>query len=252
MEERLESFSEVGGGKEVRGEVLTFHVLTIFPEMFQNFLETSIVRIARQRGVVGVHLYQLRDYTDDRHRRVDDAPYGGGPGMVFKPEPIFRAVENIFPSIDSDRLLLLLSPQGRRFDQSLACSYARKREILLICGRYEGFDERVRQGLPVEELSIGDYVLSGGELAAMVVMDAVIRLLPGVLGDSRSVEVESFSDGLLDYPQYTRPPVFRGMRVPDVLLSGNHRAIQEWRERQRVENTLRKRRDLLGEEKDLE
>ena len=219
-------------------------VLTLFPEMLQGPLEASIVGRARARGLVDIRLWNLRDFTTDKHRTVDDSPYGGGAGMVLKPEPVFRAVEHI-ASEGPRPHVVLLDPQGPVLVQERVEELARRERLLLLCGHYEGFDERIRT-LADEELSIGDYVLTGGELPALVVIDAVVRLLPGVLGHPDSARVESFSEGLLDHPHYTRPYEFRGMRVPDVLLSGDHEAIRRWRRRERLRRTLLRRPDLLA------
>jgi tRNA (guanine37-N1)-methyltransferase len=227
---------------------MQFDILTIFPGMFEGPLTESILKAAREAGRIQVRLHDLREYARDRHRQVDDAPYGGGAGMVLMPGPIFDAVESIGSRYPAPRTRkILLSPQGSRMDQPLARRLAREYDrLLLICGRYEGVDERVREFLVDEEVSIGDYVLSGGELAAMVLLDAVARLVPGVLGCGRSAEEDSFSEGLLEYPQYTRPAVFRGHPVPEVLLSGNHAAIEQWRREKSVEVTRRKRPDLAA------
>jgi len=221
-------------------------VVTIFPEFFDGPLTASLLGKARHRGLVEVALHDLREHTTDPHRSVDDEPYGGGVGMVMKPEPWFAAVEAIAGWERARRILL--SPAGRRLDQELAEELAgAPQHLILLCGRYEGIDERVAEGLATEELSVGDYVLAGGEAAALVVIEAVTRLLPGVVKEPASVEQESFGPtGLLDYPQYTRPAEFRGMGVPDVLLSGNHAEIEAWRRRQALERTKRRRPDLLG------
>ncbi len=219
-------------------------VLTIFPDIFNAYLNEGILKRALGKGLLEVSICNIRDFTSDPHRSVDDHPYGGGAGMVFKPEPIFRAVD--FLREDGEpRKIILLSPQGRPFNQSTAETYARETQrFVFICGRYEGIDERVKT-LVDEEVSIGDYVITGGELAALVIIDAVTRLIPGALGDERSAEDESFSWGLLDYPHYTRPREFRGLQVPAVLLSGNHREIWLWRRKQALKKTLRARPDLL-------
>jgi len=223
-------------------------IVTIFPDSFAP-LDQSIIKRARERGLVHIVVWDLRDFTTDRHRQVDDAPYGGGAGMVMKPEPFFAAVEAIRRAApDSTPRIILTSPQGERFTQAVAQRLARERHLIILCGHYEGIDDRVRQGLAPDELSIGDYVLTGGELPAMVMVDAVARLVPGVVGDAQSVEVESFAGGLLDYPHYTRPAEFRGMRVPEVLLSGDHAAIGRWRRAQRLRRTLERRPDLLKAE----
>jgi tRNA (guanine37-N1)-methyltransferase len=203
------------------------------------------VKLARQKGLVEIRLTDIRDSSDDRHRSVDDRPYGGGPGMVMMCGPVFAAVESIRPVEGCVPRLVLLTPQGRRFDQALARELAAQGHLVLVCGHYEGYDERIRIGLDAQELSIGDYVLSGGELPAMVIIDAVVRLLPGALGDDQSAGSDSFEDGLLDYPQYTRPPAFRGMAVPEVLLSGHHQKIQQWRREQAQQRTRERRPDLI-------
>lgn len=222
-----------------------FDILTIFPEIIRTYLGESIVKRAVERGLVTAEVHNLRDFTTDKHRSVDDYPYGGGSGMVFKIEPIWSALGRI-RSDGIERLVVLLSPQGKTFDQARAQALSREsKRVVLICGRYEGVDERVRKSLVDEEISIGDYVLTGGELAALVIIDTVTRLIPGVLGDQESATEESFSWGILDYPHYTRPPEFRGMQVPEVLLSGNHREIERWRRREALRKTLRLRPDLL-------
>ena len=223
---------------------MRFDLVTIFPRLCDGPLGEGIVRRAIDRGLVDVRVHDLRDYTTDRHRSVDDVSYGGGPGMVFKPEPLFRAVDAMRADGDVDAVILT-SPQGRRFTQREAERIAELRRVVLLCGRYEGVDERVRAALATEELSVGDYVLSGGELPALVIVDAVVRLLPGAVGDEASVDVDSFSRGLLDYPHFTRPAEFRGLRVPDVLLSGNHADIRRWRTREALARTLALRPELL-------
>ena len=217
-------------------------VLTLFPGMFAGPLDESIVRRARDTGRLDLQIHNLRDYTHDRHRTVDDKPFGGGPGMLLKPEPIFEAVEGL--AGEATRVVLL-TPAGRPFDQGIARELAQVSHLLLVCGSYEGFDERIREGLADDELSIGDFVLTNGALPAMVIIDAVVRLLPGVLGDDTSARDESFSQGRLEYPQYTRPAEFRGMRVPEVLLSGNHAEIAKWRAEQARRRTEQRRPDLL-------
>lgn len=226
---------------------LTFEVLTLFPGILAGPLNESILRRAQEKGLCTVRLWDIRDFTEDKHRTADDSPYGGEAGMVMKPEPIFRAVEKVRETASGEGVLtVLLSPQGRLFDHHAAEQLSReRRRILLLCGHYEAIDERVREALVDEELSIGDYVLTGGELAALVVIDAAVRLVPGVLGDEESAYRDSFGDGLLDHPHYTRPAEFRGMRVPEVLLSGNHDAIWKWRRRESLRSTLLKRPDLL-------
>jgi tRNA (guanine37-N1)-methyltransferase len=223
---------------------MIFDILTIFPEIFKSPLSESLIKKALDKGLIQVRLWNLRDFTEDRHCMTDDYPYGGGAGMVMKPEPIFRAVEKIRAQ-SPEAQSILLTPQGERFDQAQAEKLSGHKHWILICGRYEGFDERVRVGAVDREISIGDYVLSGGEIPALVFIDAISRHIPGVLGCGQSVKEESFSDGLLEYPQYTRPPVFRGMGVPEVLLSGNHGEIQRWRRRESLRRTYQRRPDLL-------
>lgn len=230
---------------------MRFHVVTIFPEFFRGPFEHGVVARAREEGKLEIRIHNLRDWTGDRHKTVDDRPFGGGEGMLLKPEPLFAAVETIFPERErgereTGRRVVLLSAQGRKFDQMAARRLLQAEELLLICGRYEGVDERVAEHLADEELAIGDYVLSGGELAAAVVIDTIARLIPGVLGNADSAVFESFSGeaGVLDCPQYTRPAEFRGWRVPEVLLSGNHEQIRRWREQAAHEKTARLRPDL--------
>ena len=218
-------------------------VLTLFPAMFAGPLDESIIKRARAEGLLDLAIHNLRDYTHDRHRTLDDKPFGGGPGMLLKPEPIFEAVEHL---VRADTRVILLTPAGRTFNQAISRELARQERLLLICGSYEGFDERVREALADDELSIGDYVLTNGALPAMVVIDAVTRLLPGALGDDESSLDESFSHGLLEYPQYTRPAEFRGMKVPEVLLSGNHAEIEKWRREQAKKRTKERRPDLTN------
>jgi len=219
-------------------------VLTLFPDILTAYLNESILKRAREKNLLDVKLYNIRDFASGPHRTVDDSPYGGGSGMVFKPEPVFKAVD--FLKEDGElRKIILLSPQGKPYNQSMAEAYSReKKRFVFICGRYEGIDERVKT-LVDEEVSIGDYVITGGELAALVIIDAVTRLIPGALGDEKSVEDESFSWGLLDYPHYTRPREFRGMQVPEALISGNHKEIWLWRRREALRKTLKKRPDLI-------
>src|SRR3990170_6263977 len=219
-------------------------VLTLFPEMFENVLNCSILRIAREKALVQYNLFNIRDYAENR-RCVDDRPYGGGAGMVMKPEPVFNTVETIEQQAGPCRKKILLTPQGVKFNQQIARELSRESYLMFICGHYEGIDERIRLGLDVFELSIGDYVMSGGEIPAMVVIDAVVRLIPGVLGDSESVVNESFADILLEYPQYTRPAEYRGMKVPEILISGNHQKIKEWKRENAVKRTIEKRPDIL-------
>jgi tRNA (guanine37-N1)-methyltransferase len=217
-------------------------VLTLFPAMFAGPLDESIIMRARKKGLLDLKIHQLRDWTHDRHKTVDDKPFGGGPGMLMKVEPLFEAVESLKRE---ETKVILLSPSGRKFSQAIARELAQEKDLLLVTGHYEGFDERVREGLADDELSIGDYVLTNGALPAMVLIDAVTRLLPGVLGDDESSRDESFSQGLLEYPQYTRPAEFRGMKVPDVLVSGNHAGIEKWRREQAKLRTEKQRPDLL-------
>ena len=214
--------------------------------MFAGPLDESIIKRARQKGLLDLKIHDLRQWTHDRHRTVDDRPFGGGPGMLLKPEPLFEAVESLKAGEAREGMkVILFSPGGRKFSQQIARELATEKDLLLVTGHYEGFDERVRAGLVDDELSIGDYVLTNGALPAMVVIDAVTRLLPGVLGDDESSHDESFSHGLLEYPQYTRPAEFRGMKVPDVLLSGNHAEIEKWRREQAQARTKERRPDLL-------
>ena len=226
-----------------------FDIITIFPGMFSSVVDESILGRAVKSGLVEIQRVDLRDFTEDRHRSVDDRPYGGGPGMVFKPEPVFDAVESVLGEVgsvaDAGVRKIILTPQGRRLDQSLLRELSGESRIVLLCGHYEGFDERIVEGLGFEEVSIGDYVLSGGELPAMVLIDGVVRLLPGALGHPESSEEESFENGILEYPQYTRPSEYRGMKVPEVLLSGNHAEIEQWRRQQALERTRDRRGDLL-------
>lgn len=227
--------------------MLSFDVLTLFPGILAGPLNESILKRARDKGHLDVRIWNIRDFTDDKHHTADDSPYGGEAGMVLKPEPVFRAVERIKKEHPAEGFLtVLLSPQGRLLDHAAAERFSREqRRIILLCGHYEAIDERVREALVDEELSIGDYVLTGGELAALVVIDAAARLVPGVLGDEESAYRDSFGDGLLDHPHYTRPAEFRDRRVPEVLLSGNHEAIGKWRRRESLRATLLKRPDLL-------
>jgi len=230
--------------------VLRVDIITIFPEYFREAFDFGIVRRARAADLVEIKSHDLRAWTTDKHHVVDDRPFGGGDGMVLKPEPIFAAVESLAgasrrESMAQGQRVVLLSPQGRSFTQALAADFAQSEQLVLLCGRYEGVDERVADALVTDEVSIGDYVLSGGEPAALVVVDAVVRLLPGALGSATSATNESFSDGLLDCPQYTRPPEFRGMRAPEVLMNGHHAEIARWRREASMEKTKRNRPDLL-------
>jgi tRNA (guanine37-N1)-methyltransferase len=231
---------------------MRIEVLTLFPEMFEGVLGSSIIKRAREAGAVDVRLRNFRDWAKDRHHTVDDSPFGGGPGMVLKCEPVFEAVEAVRAELGSSPPLVYLSPKGERLTQELVREMAAWPAMMVLCGRYEGLDQRVVDHLVDREVSVGDYVLSGGEPACMVLLDAVIRLLPGALGEPASVEEESFSDGLLEYPQYTRPAQYRGWDVPEVLLSGNHEAIRRWRRAMSFEETKKKRPDLLGGTQRLE
>ena len=221
-------------------------VLTIFPEFFSGPLDASLIGKARQTGTLDVRVHDLRAWTHDRHRTVDDMPFGGGAGMVMKPEPFFEAVEALFGSVEARPRTVLLTPRGRPLDQALARELSAEPGLLLICGRYEGIDERVHDAIATDEVSIGDYVLSGGEVAACVVIEAVSRLLPGVMGNDASAHDESFSEGLLEYPQYTRPAEYRGMAVPEVLLSGHHGNVAAWRREQALARTRELRPDLIA------
>lgn len=233
--------------------MLRFDIVTIFPEFFRESFDYGIIRRARAADLVDIKAHDLRGWTTDKHHSVDDRPFGGGDGMVFKPEPVFAAVEGLTGASERREYpkgtrVVLLSPQGRVFTQQVAQDFAANAtQIVLICGRYEGVDERVVEGVVTDELSIGDYVLSGGEPAALVVIDAIVRLLPGALGSETSATYESFSEGLLDYPHYTRPTELKGMKVPEVLLSGNHAEINNWRREQALKKTKRNRPDLLKE-----
>jgi len=225
---------------------MKFEVFTLLPEVFPPYLESSILQKARQRGLIEVSVHNIRDYTHDRHHTTDDAPYGGGGGMVMKPEPVFEAVQSVLgfggePPIP----VILLTPQGRVFTQRVAEELSAHERIAMLCGRYEGVDERIREHLVTDEISVGDYVLTGGELPALMIIDAVSRLIPGVLGDPTGAEDDSHSMGLLEYPHYTRPPEFRGWPVPDVLLSGDHGRIEKWRREQALTRTFNKRPDML-------
>jgi tRNA (guanine37-N1)-methyltransferase len=225
---------------------MKIHIVTTFPKFFESPLDESMMKRARQREVVQIHVHDLRDFTTDKHRSVDDYPYGGGPGMIMKPEPFFACVEHIRAAHDlAAARVILLSPQGETFSQKKANELAQAPALIFLCGHYKGIDERVHQYLATEELSIGDYVLTGGELPALVVIDAVVRLMPGVLGDLDSAVGDSFQTGMLDYPHYTRPEEFRGWRVPEVLMSGHHARIAQWRREQAEARTRERRADLL-------
>lgn len=226
---------------------MRFDLLTLFPGIFDSYLSQSLLKKALDAGLVEIHRWNFRDWTNDRHRTVDEPPYGGGPGMLIKCEPVFACVEAVQAAAETAGQLVMLTPQGRRLDQRLVEELAAQPRILLLCGRYEGFDDRIVQGLKPLEVSVGDFICNGGEIPAMLIIDAVIRLIPGVLGDETSAKYESFSSAaLLEYPQYTRPREFRGMSVPDVLLSGNHGAIAAWREQQSLARTRQRRGDVLG------
>lgn len=220
-------------------------VLTLFPEMFESPMGYSIPKRAQEKGLLELCLTNIRDFSEGNYNKVDDTPYGGGPGMVMKPGPVFACYEHVKKLTDAKPRTIILSPQGKRLDQELVRELSGEERLILIAGRYEGFDERIITGMDAEQISVGDYVLSGGELGAMVIIDAVCRLLKGVLGDDESTTEESFSDGLLEYPHYTRPEEFRGMKVPEVLLSGDHKKIAEWRKQQSIERTKKHRPDLL-------
>jgi tRNA (guanine37-N1)-methyltransferase len=232
---------------------MQFDLFTLLPEVFPPYLESSILKRAAQRELVSVRIHNIRDYTHDKHHTTDDTPYGGGGGMVMKPEPVFEAVESVLglnplqtPPIPVSTIpIILLTPQGRVFNQRIAEELSTHERLVLICGRYEGVDERIREHLVTDEISIGDYVLTGGELPAMILIDAISRLLPGVLGDPTGAEDDSHSMGLLEYPHYTKPPEFRGWKVPDVLLSGDHGRIEKWRREQGIRRTFLKRPDML-------
>jgi tRNA (guanine37-N1)-methyltransferase len=232
---------------------MRFEVFTLLPEVFPTYLESSILKRARERGLINVRVHNIREYTHDKHHVTDDTPYGGGGGMVMKPEPVFEAVESVLgfasppsqPTPDSHIPIILLTPQGRVFTQRVAEEFSHYEHIALICGRYEGVDERIREHLVTDEISVGDYVLTGGELPAMLLIDAISRLIPGVLGDPTGAEDDSHSMGLLEYPHYTKPAEFRGWRVPEVLQSGNHAKIEQWRREQSLVRTFNKRPDIL-------
>lgn len=232
---------------------MQFEVFTLLPEVFPSYLETSILKRARERNLITVNVHNIRDYTHDKHHTTDDTPYGGGGGMVMKPEPVFEAIETVLgiaspqtpPEPEANVPIILLTPQGRVFNQSIAKELSQYKKIALLCGRYEGIDERIRENLITDQISIGDYVLTGGEIPALIVIDAVARLLPDVLGDPTGAEDDSHAMGLLEYPHYTRPPEFRGNKVPDVLLSGDHAKIDKWRREQALERTFLKRPDML-------
>lgn len=232
---------------------MQFEVFTLLPEVFPSYLETSIIKRARERDLINVRVHNIRDYTHDKHHTTDDTPYGGGGGMVMKPDPVFEAIETILglnteptpPEPDPNIPIILLTPQGRVFNQSIAQELSQHPRIFLICGRYEGIDERIREHLVTDEISIGDYVLTGGELPALILIDAIARLLPDVLGDPTGAQDDSHATGLLEYPHYTRPPEFRGWKTPDILLTGDHAKIDKWRREQSLLRTFNKRPDML-------
>jgi tRNA (guanine37-N1)-methyltransferase len=231
--------------KQPLSAAIKIDVITIFPRMVQAAFDEGVVARARESGILDLKVRDLRDHTEDRHRTVDDVPYGGGPGMVMKPAPLFAAMDVIVADRGKPDAVVLMTPQGRRFSHDEAARLSRMGHLAIICGRYEGVDERVAESLATEELSIGDYVLTGGELPALVVIDAVARLIPGVVGDAASVAADSFADGWLDCPHYTRPAEFRGLTVPEVLLSGHHGEIEQWRRRERIRRTWQRRPDLI-------
>jgi len=222
---------------------MLFDVITIFPEMFPGIIQHSIMNRAREKGLISIRIHNLRDFTSDKHLKIDDSPYGGGPGMVFMAEPLYEAISRLTLKEEAKRIYL--TPDGMPFAHNLAEELAREKHLVLVCGHYEGIDQRIRETLIDEEISIGDYVLTGGELPALVLMDAVSRLIPGVLGSEESLRIESFSDRLLDHPQYTRPMSFKGMKVPEVLISGHHEKIRKWRRKQSLLRTSQRRPDLF-------
>ena len=225
---------------------MRFDVLTLFPELFHSYLQQSLLKLAIEKSLVDVRLWNIRDWTKDKHKSVDDTPYGGGPGMLLACPPVYGCVEAVQADAQEAGQLIMLTPQGRKLDQSLVRELATYPRLLLLCGRYEGFDERINLGLKPLEVSAGDFICNGGEVPAMLIIDTVIRLVPGVLGDETSSKYDSFGEtGLLEYPQYTRPREFRGMSVPEILLSGNHQRIAEWRQQESLERTRRKRGDLI-------
>jgi len=225
---------------------MRFDVLTLFPELFDSYVEQSLLKLAIDRGLVSVHRHNFRDFAPGKRRQIDDKPFGGGPGMLIMCQPVFDCVEAVQEETDPPGRLIMLSPQGRTLDQKLVEELAQEQRLLLLCGRYEGFDDRIRQGLQPLEVSAGDFICNGGEVPAMMIIDTVIRLIPGVLGDETSSRYESFAEsGLLEYPQFTRPREYRGMTVPDVLLSGDHQTIARWRQEQSEQRTRERRQDLL-------
>ncbi|MFQ5638726.1 MAG: tRNA (guanosine(37)-N1)-methyltransferase TrmD [bacterium] len=226
--------------------MMQIFVVTAFPKFLDVPLHESIVKRAQEKNIVAIHSVDLRDFTNDKHKQVDDYPYGGGPGMILKPEPFFQAVEHLCDTYGLKKpRIVLMTPQGRRYNQEIALEYSEIDELILLCGHYKGVDERVREYLANDEISIGDYILTGGELAAMIIVDSVVRLLPGVIGDLNSAKTDSFAQSLLDYPHYTRPENLNGMQVPDILLSGHHAEIDKWRREKAVQRTKQRRSDLL-------
>lgn len=227
---------------------MRFDILTLFPDLFESYLQQSLLKKAIERGLIEIHRWNFRDWTKDKHQSVDDKPYGGGPGMLIRCQPVFDCVEHVQQQGAGPGSLVMLTPQGRRLDQNLVKTLAKVPRLVLLCGRYEGFDDRIREGLKPLEVSVGDFVANGGEVPAMLLVDTVMRLVPGVLGDETSSKYDSFSEsGLLEYPQYTRPREFRGMTVPEVLVNGNHQEIEEWRRVQSLERTKERRADLLAD-----
>lgn len=232
----------------IRASLMRFDVLTIFPELFHSYLDQSLLKKAIDAGLVEVNLWNFRDWTTDKHHSVDDRPFGGGPGMLICCDPVYQCVEHVQAQGDAPGQLIMLTPSGRKLDQKLVEELSTKNRLVLLCGRYEGFDDRIRQGLQPLEISAGDFICNGGEVPAMLVIDTVIRLVPDVLGDETSHKYDSFSQsGLLEYPQYTRPREYRGMEVPEILLSGDHAKIEEWRKEQSLKRTRELRKDLLEE-----
>lgn len=231
---------------------MKIHVITAFPNLFVGPLDESIIKRAREKQLVEIYLHDLRDYSNDRHRRIDDYPYGGGPGMILKPEPIFNCIESVLEKYQiHNPHLIYLTPQGQRYNQAKAKELAQQDHLILLCGHYKGVDERVREFWQMDEISIGDYVLTGGELPALVIIDSVVRLIPGAISDLDSAKTDSFYQNLLDCPYYTRPEVFRGMTVPSVLLSGHHAEIEKWRKNEAIKRTLKVRPDLLNQANDI-
>lgn len=225
--------------------MMNIHILSLFPEMFEGVFNTSILKKAQEKNEVVLNVVNFRDFSGNKHHQVDDYPYGGGAGMVLKPEPLFNAIDSLTTNKEQKSRIVLLCPQGERFTQKKAEELAKEEELIFICGHYEGYDERIREHLITDEISLGDFVLTGGELAAMTIVDSVVRLLPNVLGNAESHEKDSFSTGLLEHPHYTRPVEYRGYKVPDVLLSGNHAEIEKWRREQSLKRTLERRPELL-------